>query len=106
MWIFSVMTKGRSPEEKCILPSGIAPIGGGEGEVPPNFFCIFGQENDNNFNSKLFLGCIFIVYNIVYSIFSPKLTYKSWILIVYYIVYIVFLVLNWLKNLEFWLYIT
>ena len=68
MLIISVMPKGRSPEEK-MHPSfrHCSHGGGGEGEVPPNVFCIFGQEIDNNFNSQLFLGCIFIVYNLVYT---------------------------------------
>ena len=73
--------------------SGIARIKGGGGVYPcPNFLALFLEvhfwsikrvyffKNANTLNFKLFLGYIYLEH---------------------YIVYIVFLVLNWLSNLEF-----
>ena len=63
------------------------------GEGPAHFFGTFSRgaflvnkglyffQNAINLNFKLFLGCIYIIYHIIYSkcsIFSPKLTFKSW----------------------------
>ena len=84
---------GKASIEKNVLISGIARIRGGGVYPCPNFLALFLEvhfwsikrvyffKNANVLNFNCFLGCIYTVYHIVY---------------------IVFLVLNWLSNLEFW----